>query len=132
MFPLRVWYTAPSRGREKGARPLNIQIFGSAKCFDTKKAERYFKERRIKYQYIDLPRKGFSPGEWRSVRQKLSYEDLVNTRCRAYEEEYMAYITREAAEEKLFQYPELIRTPVVRNGREVTVGYCPEVWKTWE
>ena len=111
---------------------MNIQIFGASKCFDTKKAERYFKERRVKYQFIDLPKKGFSPGEWRSVRQKLSYEDLVNTKCRAYEEEYMAYITREAAEEKLFQYPELVRTPVVRNGKEVTVGYCPEIWKTWE
>jgi len=111
---------------------MNIQIFGSSKSFDTKKAERYFKERRIKYQYIDLPKKGFSPGEWRSVRQKLSFEDLVNTKCRAYEEEYMAYITRDAAEEKLFQYPELVRTPVVRNGKEVTVGFCPDIWKTWE
>ena len=36
---------------------MNIQIFGSSKCFDTKKAERWFKERRIKYQYIDLPKK---------------------------------------------------------------------------
>ena len=80
---------------------MNIQIFGSSKCFDTKKAERWFKERRIKYQYIDLPKKGFSAGEYRSVRQKLSFEQLVNTKCRAYEDLYMAYITRDAAEEKL-------------------------------
>ena len=50
---------------------MNIQIFGSSKCFDTKKAERWFKERRVKYQYIDLPKKGFSAGEYRAVRQKL-------------------------------------------------------------
>ena len=87
---------------------MNIQIFGSSKCFDTKKAERWFKERRIKYQYIDLFKKGFSPGEYRSVRAKLSYEELVNTKCRAYQDLYMAYITRDAAEEKLFDNPQLL------------------------
>ena len=111
---------------------MNIQIFGSSKCFDTKKAERWFKERRIKYQYIDLFKKSFSPGEYRSVRGKLAYEDLVNTKCRAYQDLYMAYITREAAEEKLFENPQLFRTPIVRNGREATVGYCPEIWEKWE
>ena len=111
---------------------MNVQIFGSSKCFDTKKAERWFKERRIKYQYIDLPKKGFSPGEYRAVRQRLSYEDLVNTKCRAYEDLYMAYITRDAAEEKLFENPQLFNTHIVRNGKAVTVGYRPEVWETWE
>ena len=111
---------------------MNIQIFGLSKSFDTKKAERWFKERRIKYQYIDLFKKGFSPGEYRSVRAKLDYEDLVNTKCRAYQDLYMAYITRDAAEEKLFDNPQLFRTPIVRNGREATVGYCPEIWETWE
>ena len=116
----------------QGVSYKNIQIFGSSKCFDTKKAERWFKERRIKYQYIDLPKKGFSPGEYRAVRQRLSYEDLVNTKCRAYEDLYMAYITRDAAEEKLFENPQLFNTPIVRNGKAVTVGYRPEVWETWE
>ena len=111
---------------------MNIQIFGVSKSFDTKKAERWFKERRIKYQYIDLMKKGISPGEMRSIRQKLSYEDLVNTNCRAYEELYMAYITQDAAEEKLLEYPELLNTPIVRNGKLATVGYCPKVWETWE
>ena len=111
---------------------MNIQIFGSSKCFDTKKAERWFKERRVKYQYIDLPRKGFSAGEYRAVRQKLSYGQLVNDKCRAYQDLYMAYITQEAAEEKLFDNPQLFRTPIVRNGKQVTVGYCPEVWESWE
>lgn len=111
---------------------MNIQIFGSSKCFDTKKAERWFKERRIKYQYIDLFKKGFSPGEYRSVRAKLKYEALVNTKCRAYEELYMGYITRDAAEEKMFDNPQLFLTPIVRNGREVTVGYRPEIWENWE
>ena len=71
---------------------MNIQIFGSSKSFDTKKAERWFKERRIKYQYIDVPSKGLSPREYQSVKQKVGFEALVNTKCRAYEELYMAYI----------------------------------------
>ena len=62
---------------------MNIQIFGTKKSFDTKKAQRFFKERRIPFQYIDLPKKGFSPGEYRSVRQRLSFEQLVNTKCSA-------------------------------------------------
>ena len=80
---------------------MNIQIFGSSKSFDTKKAERWFKERRIKYQYIDVPSKGLSPREYQSVKQKVGFEALVNTKCRAYEELYMAYITPDAQEEKL-------------------------------
>ena len=91
---------------------MNIQIFGSSKSFDTKKAERWFKERRIK--------------------QKVGFEALVNTKCRAYEELYMAYITPDAQEEKLLEYPELFNTPIVRNGKEATVGYCPDVWAKWE
>ena len=92
---------------------MNIQIFGSSKSFDTKKAERWFKERRIKYQYIDVPSKGLSPREYQSVKQKVGFEALVNTKCRAYEELYMAYITPDAQEEKLLEYPELFNTPIV-------------------
>ncbi|MHA5219095.1 arsenate reductase family protein [Dysosmobacter sp.] len=111
---------------------MNIQIFGASKSFDTRKAERWFKERRIKYQYIDVPSKGLSPREYQSVKQKVGFEALVDTRSRAYEAHYMAYLTPEAREEKLLEHPELFRTPIVRNGREATVGYCPEVWATWE
>ena len=90
---------------------MNIQIFGSSKSFDTKKAERWFKERRIKYQYIDVPSKGLSPREYQSVKQKVGFKALVNTKCRAYEELYMAYITPDAQEEKLLEYPEQFNTP---------------------
>ena len=112
---------------------MNIQIFGSSKSFDTKKAERWFKERRIKYQYIDLVSKGVSPGEYRSIRAAVgSFDALVDKDCRAYEALYMAYITPDAQEEKLLEYPELFNTPIVRNGKEATVGYCPDVWAKWE
>ena len=111
---------------------MNVQIFGSSKCFDTKKAQRWFKERRINFQYIDLPKKGFSPGEYRAVRQRLTFEQLVNTKCKAYQDLYMAYITPDAAEGKLFDNPQLVNTPIVRNGKAVTVGYHPVIWETWE
>ena len=111
---------------------MNIQIFGLRKSFDTKKAERWFKERRIKYQYIDLSSKGLSAGEYRSVRAAVGYDALVNRDCRAYEELFMAYLTPEAAEEKLLEYPELFNAPIVRNGRKATVGFCPQVWQTWD
>ena len=111
---------------------MNIQIFGMRKSFDTKKAERWFKERRIKYQYIDLVSKGLSAGEYRSVKSSVGYEALVNKDCRAYEELYMDYITPQAAEEKLLEYPELFNAPIVRNGKKATVGYHPEIWETWD
>lgn len=111
---------------------MNIQIFGSSKSFDSKKAERWFKERRIKYQYIDTAVKGLSPREYQSVRQKVGFDALVNRECRAYEALYMAYLTPQAQEEKLLEHPELFQTPIVRNGKEATVGYCPEIWSIWE
>ena len=111
---------------------MNIQIFGSSKSFDTKKAERWFKERRIKYQYIDVPSKGLSPREYLAVKQKVGFAALVNTKCRAYEDLFMAYITPQAQEEKLLEHPELFQAPIVRNGKQATVGYHPEVWETWE
>lgn len=110
---------------------MNIQIFGSSKSFDSKKAERWFKERRIKYQYIDLPSKGLSPREYASVKSKVGFDALLNTQCRAYEELYLEYLTPDAREEKLLTYPELFNTPIVRNGKEATVGYHPEIWEKW-
>lgn len=114
---------------------MNIQIFGASKSFDTKKAERWFKERRIKYQYIDLLSKGLSPKEYTAVKQKVGFEALVNTRHRTYEDledRYQRYVTQAEFEQKLLEYPELFNAPIVRNGKEATVGYCPEIWANWE
>lgn len=111
---------------------MNIQIFGRSKCFDTKKAERWFKERRIKYQYIDLDTKGLSAGEYRSVRAAVGYDALVDRDSPDYRELGIDYLLPQVAEEKLLENPWLFRAPIVRNGRQATVGYCPDVWKTWE
>ena len=105
---------------------MNIQIFGKSKCFDTKKAERYFKERRIKYQFVDIIRYGISRGELTSVKNAVGIDALSD----APEVSYLAYTDDKL--ETLFDRPELLKTPLVRNGKQATVGYCPEVWKTWE
>ncbi len=110
---------------------MNIQIFGRSKCFDTKKAERYFKERRIKFQSIDLPRYGMSKKEFESVRAAVGLENLIDTK--APDADLIKYMANDAARiERLLEYPDNIEAPVVRNGKQATVGYCPEVWKTWE
>ena len=110
---------------------MNIQIFGKNKCFDTKKAERYFKERRIKYQFVDLGRYGMSRRELESVKSAVGLEAMLDEKDPDYPlVQYLA--TNEAKLEKLFDCPWLIKTPVVRNGKQATVGYCPDTWKTWE
>lgn len=113
---------------------MNIQIFGRAKCFDTKKAERYFKERRIRYQLIDVDKKGVSPGEYRNIKAAAGgFRALLDETGKAYEKHFIAYLASDdAIEEKLMEHPELLKTPIVRNGRQATVGYRPDVWQTWE
>ena len=113
---------------------MNIQIYGKAKCFDTKKAERYFKERRIKYQFIDLKKYGMSKGEYTSIKRAVgSMEALLDTSSKEYEDGFMKYLASdEAREEKLLENQGMFRTPIVRNGKLATVGYKPEIWKDWE
>lgn len=113
---------------------MNIQIYGKSKCFDTKKAERYFKERGVKAQLIDLPRFGMSPGEYRNIKAAVGgLSALIDERSKEHENCYIRYLASDAAiEEKLLENPGLFKTPIVRNGKKATVGYCPEIWKTWE
>lgn len=113
---------------------MNIQIFGKTKCFDTKKAERYFKERKIKFQFIDVAAFGMSKGELRSVRTAVgSCRALVDEKSKDYTRSLVAYVSQDAnMEEKLLAFPGLFKTPIVRNGRQATVGYHPEIWETWE
>ena len=112
---------------------MNIQIFGTKKCNDTKKAERFFKERGIKYQYIDMKGKGMSKGEFTSVAQANSgLENMVNWEGK--DQDTLALIKYIAEEDKLAKVLEnssVIRTPIVRNGKQSTIGYQPEVWKGW-
>ena len=113
---------------------MNIQIFGKSKCFDTKKAERYFKERRIKYQYVDLLRYGLSGKEFDAVLRGVGgIENLIDWESKSPEITLMRYMDdRVAKEDKVYDDPSLMRTPIVRNGKQVTLGYCPEEWEKWE
>ena len=110
---------------------MNIQIFGTSKSFDTRKAERWFKERRIKYQLIDIDRYGMSRGELTSVKNAVGLPALLNEKAADYP--LVQYLAFDADKfEKLLEDPRLIRTPVVRNGKQATVGYAPEVWASWQ
>lgn len=113
---------------------MNIQIFGKSKCFDTKKAERYFKERRIQVQFIDLVRYGMSGREFDSVLRAVGgIDNLIDWDSKAPEISLMRYMDdQRAKEDKVFENPALMKTPVVRNGKEVTVGFRPEVWGGWK
>lgn len=113
---------------------MNIQIFGKSKCFDTKKAGRYFKERRIRVQNIDLLRYGMSGGEFDSVLRAVGgIDNLIDWDKKSPEIDLMRYMDDpRAKEDKVYENPALMKTPIVRNGKRATVGYCPEVWKQWE
>lgn len=110
---------------------MNIQIFGKSKCFDTKKAERFFKERGIKFQAVDVAKFGMSRGELTSVRTAVGgLEPLIDSKSPdAALIRYLAYDSDK--EDKLLENPKLFATPIVRNGRKATVGYCPEIWEAW-
>ena len=113
---------------------MNVQIFGTKKSFDTKKAQRWFKERRIKFQFIDLREKEMSAGELRSVMQAVGGIDaLVDPKAK--DEEALALVQHLAESQrfdKLLENQQILREPIVRNGRAATVGYCPDTWTTWE
>lgn len=111
---------------------MNIQIFGKKKCQETRKAERFFKERRIKFQKIDLISKGISPGELKSVVQAIGLDNLIDEKSKFYDESLIDFTdNRERKMEILLDYTEVLKTPIVRNGKKATIGYQPDVWKTW-
>jgi arsenate reductase-like glutaredoxin family protein len=110
-----------------------VQIFGTKKCPETRKAERWFKERSIKIQMIDLKQKGPSPGELRAVAQKVGLDKLVDREAQRFADKGLrvASFSGPLLEKTLLEDPLLLKTPIVRHGKEATVGYAPEVWQTW-
>ncbi len=113
---------------------MNIQIFGKSKCFDSKKAERFFKERRIKYQYIDLIRYGLSPKEFDSVLRAVGgIDNLIDWDNKSQTVVNLRYTDDiRTKEDHVYGDPSIMRSPIVRNGKQATVGYCPEIWSKWE
>ncbi len=113
---------------------MNIQIFGNKKCNDTKKAERFFKERGIKYQFVDMREKGVSKGEFTAVAASNGgMENLLDENCKDQDTLFLIkYLAEDAKLEKILENPQVLKTPVVRNGKQSTIGYQPDVWKKWE
>lgn len=110
---------------------MPIQIFGTKKCQDTRKAERYFKERKIPVQFVDLTVRGLSQGELNKVKQVIGLENLIDKEGKEYAKRNLKYMVHDV-EEMLLTVPLLLKTPIVRNKNAVTVGYCPDVWKSWD
>lgn len=113
---------------------MNIQIFGTNKCFDTKKALRYFKERRIPVQFVNMKEKGLSKGEYTRIKQAVGGIDaMLNPNCK--DKDALAliqYLADEEKETKLLENQHVLRTPIVRNGKQATIGYEPNIWKDWQ
>ena len=124
----------PTSSGRTAEHTMNVQIFGTKKSFDTKKAQRYFKERRIKVQFIDLKEKEMSKGELTSVMQAVGGIDkLLNPKAK--DEETLAliqHLTPSQRFDKLLENQQVLAEPIVRNGKKATVGYCPDVWGAWE
>lgn len=109
---------------------MNIQIIGTKKCRDTQKAERFFKERRISYHFRDLNEKGLAKGELENIKTVIPVEELIDTEGSQFKKRNMAYMKFDI-EEELLNDSLLLKTPVVRNGKLITLGYKPEIWNLW-
>jgi arsenate reductase (glutaredoxin) len=113
---------------------VNVQLFGTKKCAETRKAERYFKERGVKLHVVDLAQKGMAAGELRNVAARVGgLEALIDREGKRYVDKGLKYAapTGPRIEQILVDDPLLLRTPIVRSEGRATVGYVPEVWKTW-
>lgn len=109
---------------------MNLQIFGTKKCKETKKAEMFFKERRIPFQLINLAEKAMSKGEIQSVLSSVKIDDLIDTESKVYTDKNLKYMVYDKLD-TLVENPLLLKTPIVRDGKKATIGFQPEIWKTW-
>jgi len=109
---------------------MNIQIFGINKSRDTQKAIRFFKERSVKFHFVDLNERTVSKGELNNISRKIDLEDLIDKNGKEYKKLNLEYMVFDL-EEKLLEFPLLFKMPIVRNGSEVSVGHCPDVWRDW-
>ena len=109
---------------------MNIQIIGTRKNADTRKCERFFRDRGIAYQFVDLAQRALSAGEVTNIAQAAGRDDLIDTGSKSYSKRGMAYMEFDPVEE-ILEDPMLLRQPVVRNGGRASIGYDEEVWKSW-
>lgn len=105
-----------------------VQIFGTKKCRDTAKTLRFFKERRIEVHFVDLAERNISRGELKNILRSIAPEELIDINSKAYENRNLKYIKHDIEEELLVD-PALFRTPIVRSGNRIFVGYDPDAFK---
>ena len=110
---------------------MNIQIIGVKSCSDTRKAERYFKERRIQFHFRDLNEKGLAKGELENIIRVIPLDELIDREGKQFKKRNLQYMVFNI-EEELLNDPLLLKTPIVRNGKEVTIGYQPSIWASWQ
>jgi len=110
---------------------MNVQIFGTQKSQATKKALRFFKERGVKPQFIDLSAKKTAPGELGRFVQTVGLSGLIDKSSRAYEASGLEYLrlSDDAFLQRLLDTPALLRQPLVRSGNTVEVGWDEALWK---
>lgn len=109
---------------------MAIQIFGTSKCRDTRAAQRFFKERRVPFHFVDLDQKELSAGEFESIKRAAGLEAMLDREGREAQKQQLQY-QRFDIEAVLKRNPKLLKTPIVRNGKLAAAGYQPEVWITW-
>ncbi len=109
---------------------MNIQIFGTKKCNDTNKAFRFFKERNIKYHFVDLSEKGISKGELQNIANLVGLSNIIDIESKEYFNLQLSYKIFDEFEE-ILEHPLIVKSPIVRNQNKSTIGYVPEVWKIW-
>ena len=112
---------------------MEVQVFGVKKSSDTRKALRFFAERRVKTHFVDFAERAASLGELRRFVQKFGLEKLIDRDCKRFEELGLrhARLSDERWLEKLLDEPLLLRMPLVRNGNALTVGLAEQDWKDW-
>lgn len=112
---------------------MEVQIFGVNKSADTRKALRFFAERRIKTHYVDLTVRAASMGELQRFAQRFGAEALIDRSSRRFADLGLQYtvLSPERWIQKLSEEPMLLKMPLVRNGKNLTVGVDEKAWKTW-
>jgi arsenate reductase (glutaredoxin) len=112
---------------------MEVQIFGTAKCADTRKAQRFWKERRAKIHFVDLRQRAASPGELRRFQQRFGVEALLDREARQFRDRglHVAHLSDERIFDLLVDDPALLRTPLVRSGNRISIGLAEDEWKRW-
>ncbi len=105
-----------------------FQIIGTAKCRDTKKCRLWFEQRGISFHFVDLGKRGLSSGELQSIALRTSWDDMMDRESKAWTKRQLEW-KEFIPEEELNEEPLLLKTPVVREGSKIVIGYKPDEWE---